>query len=103
MEYKCPICGKTYTTEDDMADCVAACNKLHRAQRKANEREENIKRMKELDDQIKFHGHECAKAMIERYQKEPDAAQRVYVFEIVCPDIGWIEFNPASIANLLHM
>jgi hypothetical protein len=79
------------------------CNELRRAQKDIKEREEKNKRLKELDEQIKFHGNECAHAIQERYKINPSDSQRGYIFEIFCPSVGWIQFDPSTLANMLHM
>lgn len=64
MEYKCPICGKSYTTATEMAQCVTRC---------AQEEDSKGAKLKEITDRMDVLMKELAELQKQYNSLSPDS------------------------------
>jgi transposase-like protein len=93
MEYKCPVCGKTYTDLDKFVSCVNSCRDLEKARKNLEARKEKDSKVKAVKQKLMAAYDEYMRLTKELYELDPTAAYDGVIYEINWPNFDWSLFR----------
>lgn len=88
MEFKCSICGKTYTNRKDMVACTIECDNAQTAKEELEKRKKSESEVAEIEKQLDFHYKEVLRLTQELYKIKPRNSANDWIINMVWPDFS---------------